>query len=105
METKSLHEQLTQRYEDGIRNLNNFATGTYDIDIDENLNGDLDICAIDLDDASRVLVTPKSSIWGDAYKSHKFFFSVEDLSDNMLNVLCNAIESEFSHLATMWENA
>ena len=99
METKDLLE----RYENAVKNMNNFASGIHNID--ERIEfGEMEICSVDLDNDDTVYVTPSTSIWERAYAGHNFAVRVYDLSQHIILDLCELLESEFSRIAAEMED-
>lgn len=98
-----MEKELLERFDSAVVDMNNFATGEYELPEAIELSEDLEICGVDLDTDGVVLVTPKKRIWGRAYISHKFRFSTADLSDTILLWLCEALEKAVHEAAAWWD--
>lgn len=98
-----MNTELQKRFESAVTDMNNFCTGIFELPENVELSEDMEICAVDLDVDGVVLVTPKHSIWGNAYDAHKFRFAIEDLADSVVLQLAEILENEVRERAAWWE--
>ena len=99
-----MNAQILKRFNSAVKDLNNFISdGGIEFSEPIEMEGDLEIVTANLDGEEIVEVTPKQSIWGRAYVGHRFRFDLCNLSDEVGERICQALESEFSERAAWWD--
>ena len=92
-----------QRYGAAVLEMNNFVSGIYNLPEPVELEGDLEVSGVDLNDDETVYVTPKHSIWGDAYSLHHFAVGIDSLSDEAIRDVRLALEADIEERAAWWD--
>ena len=98
-----MEKEIISRFQSAVMDMNNFQDGEFELPQNIELEGELEIVSVSLDGSDQVKVTPKHSIWGDAYSLHRFALGIESLSDSVISEICDTLEQEVREQAAWWD--